>query len=154
MNALAAGKFALCICTGALVGAGVNEARHNKPAVSKSAAKSPNGAGRKVIQFPCEPYIVQDQMLRDTEIPVDFNAVNLPEFAELALPGGGGGPNTGGDGGDGGGGPNPGGGGGGGTDVPEPALLGLLGLGVGGLIGGRKALLARLRPKFDPICTP
>ena len=40
MNIAAAGKLALCICTGAVVGAGVNEARHNadKPKAVKKEA--------------------------------------------------------------------------------------------------------------------
>jgi uncharacterized membrane protein YgcG len=136
MNAAAAGKLALCICTGAVIGAGVNEARHNKPGITKAAA--PKGAGRKVVQFPCEPYIVQDQMLRDTEIPVDFDAATI-QLASLE-PGGGGN----GGGGKGGGG-TPGGHSGGGGQVPEPAMLGLLGLGALGLLGGRKALLSRVK---------
>lgn len=108
MNIAAAGKLALCICTGAVVGAGVNEARHNadKPKAVKTASKNP---ARKVVQFPCEPYIVQDQMMRDAQIPSDFEATDLPEYAELILPGGGGSGGGGGDddgdgGGDGGGG--------------------------------------------------
>lgn len=136
MNAAAAGKLALCICTGAVVGAGVNEARHDaKPAITKTAAKAPHGAGRKVVQFPCEPYIVQDQMMRDASIPTDFDASDLPQFAALALPGPGLKKVTDG-GGDGGGGSTP---------VPEPAVLGLLGLGAAGLLFGRKTLLARTR---------
>ncbi len=105
MNAVAAGKLALCICTGAVLGAGVNEARHtaDKPKAVKTASKSP---ARKVVQFPCEPYIVQDQMMRDASIPTDFDATNLPEYAELILPGGGSGGGDGGDG-DGGGDPPP-----------------------------------------------
>ena len=128
MNAVAAGKLALCICTGAVLGAGVNEARHtaDKPKAVKTASKSP---ARKVVQFPCEPYIVQDQMMRDASIPTDFDATNLPEYAELILPGGGSG---GGGGGDDGGNPAPP------TEVPEPAMLALFGLGAAGLIAGRK----------------
>ncbi len=136
MNIAAAGKLALCICTGAVVGAGVNEARHNadKPKVVKTASKAP--AGRKVVQFPCEPYIVQDQMMRDAQIPSDFEATNLPEYAELITPGGGG---SGGGGGDDGNNPNPPPP----TQVPEPAALVLFGLGAAGLFAGRKFLLRR-----------
>jgi hypothetical protein len=135
MNAAAAGKLALCICTGAVLGAGVNEARHNadKPAITKAAAKRP---ARKVVQFPCEPYIVQDQMLRDAQIPTDFDLGDMPQLA--AAIGGGDGRRVGVDGGD------DTGGGDGGTDVPEPAVLALFGLGVAGVIAGRKSLLARL----------
>lgn len=135
MNAAAAGKLALCICTGAVVGAGVNEARHDKPKVTRAATKAPSGTGRKVVQFPCEPYIVQDQMMRDASIPSDFEIETMPQFASGTVPA------TGVDNG----GSNGGGGGGGGNQVPEPAMIGLLGLGVAGLLGGRKALLARLK---------
>lgn len=130
MNAVAAGKLALCICTGAVLGAGVNEARHtaDKPKAVKTASKSP---ARKVVQFPCEPYIVQDQMMRDASIPTDFDATNLPEYAELILPGGGSGGGDGGDG-DGGGDPPPP------TEVPEPATLALFGFGAAALFAGRK----------------
>ncbi len=131
MNVAAAGKLALCICTGAVVGAGVNEARHDpkpkaKPAISK-AVKSP--AGRKVVQFPCEPYIVQDQMMRDAQIPVDFKASSLPEYAGLIGDPGGvnkvkpKSPPV--------------------RQIPAPGALGLLGLGVVGLIAARRSLLAR-----------
>ncbi|MBB4633233.1 PEP-CTERM sorting domain-containing protein [Sphingosinicella soli] len=139
MNIAAAGKLALCICTGAVVGAGVNEARHNadKPKISKTASKSP---ARKVVQFPCEPYIVQDQMMRDAQIPSDFEATNLPEYAELVLPGGGGSGGGGDDGDDGG---DDGDGGGGITPVPEPAMLALFGLGAAGVFAGRRYLLRR-----------
>lgn len=144
MNAAAAGKIALCICTGAVVGAGVNEARHNadKPKVVKTATKAP----RKVVQFPCEPYIVQDQMLRDAQLPSDFALDEMPQLAaavggggRTTGPGGGGGSST--VPGDGGGDDD---GGGGTTPVPEPAALTLFGLGALGLAGGRKYLLAKL----------
>lgn len=128
MNVAAAGKLALCICTGALVGAGVNEARHDpkpKPGITKAAKRS---TGRKVVQFPCEPYIVQDQMMRDSQIPVDFKATSLPEYAGLIGDPGNKkvrpkSPPV--------------------RQVPAPGALGLLGLGFVGLIAARRTLLAR-----------
>jgi hypothetical protein len=136
MNAAAAGKLALCICTGAVIGAGVNEARHNadKPEIAKTATKRP---ARKVVQFPCEPYIVQDQMLRDAQIPTDFDLDDMPQLA--AAIGGGDGGRVGVSGGD-----DADDGDDGGTDVPEPAVLALFGLGAAGVIAGRKSLLAGL----------
>jgi hypothetical protein len=137
MNAAAAGKLALCICTGAALGAGVNEARHSpkpKPSLAKTAAKGPR---RQAIQFPCEPYIVQDQLVRDAMLPVDVELDQMPKLASvLAGPGGigGGSGSDGDDGSDGG----DGGGGGGTIGVPEPASLGLFGLGLAGLVAARR----------------
>jgi PEP-CTERM motif len=146
MNAAAAGKLALCICTGAVIGAGVNEARHDasKPKVVKTAAKGKPAVGRKVVQFPCEPYIVQDQMLRDAEIPTELDIGDMPQLAAAA--GGADGARVGvagGNGGDGGS-SGIGGGAGGGNEVPEPATLALFGLGALGVAGGRKLIAARL----------
>lgn len=77
--------------------------------------------------------------MRDASIPSDFEITDIPRFAALTGPGGrraiGG--NDGGDGvDDGDGGTKP---------VPEPAMLGLFGIGVAGLMGGRKLLLTRLK---------